>query len=193
MRSRSGVRAVNADSNERSRIWSIGVLFLLLFAAVLLASCAEENPEPAETTAGGQPAASLADITTNPEEFFGQTVTVDGAVARIIDPNTFVIVPQGEIDEETAEGDGEFFEDPEVLSEIGVLVAAQGGGTPNLTERQAVQVTGTVQEFDSAFQEEFGLTGDAGPGVGELYTAFEDGAAIAADQVQQSPGETTSQ
>lgn len=172
-------------------IRAVGLLSLALAAVFLLASCGgEEEQAPAENTSGGQPAASLTDIATNPEEFYGQSVTVDGAVARIINPTTFIITPQEEIDEETQEGDNELFEDPEALAEVGVLVTTQGGGTPNLTERQTVQVSGTVQEINDEFAQQNEV-----PVNNEYYGAFgaQGGAAIVADSVQQMQGGTTSQ
>ncbi len=125
-------------------------------------------------------------ILDQPEEFYGRTITVNGAVAQIIDPNTFVIVEQ-----QAAENEGLYDADAGTLADQGVLVATSNG--PNLTERQTVQVTGTLQQFDVAtFEQELGgVTFDEN---NEFISAFEGRPAIMASQIQQTQGgQTTSQ
>ncbi len=125
--------------------------------------------------AGAQNAqATMSDITDNPEEYYGQTLTVDGAVAQIIEPNAFVIVEQ-----QLAE-DEELLDNPTALADEGVLVFSSGP-EPNLSELMTVQVKGTFQEFDLAtFEEELGTELDDG-----LYTDWDGRPAIIADQIRQ--------
>ena len=125
--------------------------------------------------------ATMPLIVDSPEEFYGQTVTVSGAVARVIDPNSFVIV-----DQETAQDEDLYEAEADTLAEQGVLVTTSGGTGPNLTERQTVQVTGTLQPFDAAtFEQEMGVQFNAD---NEFYSAFSDGPAIMASQIQPSQG-----
>lgn len=126
-------------------------------------------------------------IIDEPEEFYGQKVTVDGAIARVINPNVFVIV-----EEQAAQDEGLYDADVGGLAEQGVLVATSGGTGPNLTERMTVQVTGTLQQFDAAaFEQELGVGFDEN---NEVFSAFSDRPAIMASQIQQMQGgETTSQ
>lgn len=129
--------------------------------------------------------ATLPLITDSPEEFYGQTVTVSGAVAQVIDPNTFVIV-----DQQSAEDEGLYDVAAGTLAEQGILVSTSNG--PNLTERQTVEVTGALQQFDTeTFEQELGVTYDTND---EYISGFSDGRpAIMADQVQVQGEETTSQ
>jgi len=119
-------------------------------------------------------AATLPDITDNPEEYFGQTLTVDGAVAQIIEPNAFVIVEQRLAEDE------QLLDDPAALADEGVLVVGGGDPAPNLTELQAAQVTGLYREFDLVeFEEELGTDLDDG-----LYADWDGRPAILASDVQ---------
>ena len=130
--------------------------------------------------------ATLPLIVDSPEEFYGQTLTVNGAVARIIDPNTFVVV-----DEQAAQDEGLYEAEAADLAQQGVLVTTGEGTGPNLTERQTVQVTGTLQQFDAAtFEQEMGVGLDEN---NEFVSAFAEGPAIMATQVQpmQGGGTTT--
>jgi len=146
---------------------------------VLVADSFVLTPQQGGTTQAQQQGvnATLPLIIDSPEEFYGQTVTVSGAVAQIIDPNTFVIV-----DQQAAEDEGLYGADAGALAEQGVLVATSNG--PNLTERQTVQVTGTLQPFDAAaFEQELGVQFDEND---EVFSAFSDGPAIQATQIQQT-------
>ncbi len=140
---------------------------------VVVANTVDLQPEGGD--AGAQNVqATLADITDEPEEYYGQTLTVDGAVAQIIEPNAFVIVEQ-----QLAE-DEELLNDPAALAEEGVLVMSDGP-QPNLSELMTVQVTGTFQEFEVAtFEEELGVELDDG-----LYSEWGGQPAIQAQQIQQ--------
>lgn len=139
---------------------------------VVVANTVDLTAEAAD--AGAQNVqATLSDITDEPEEYYGQTLTVDGAVAQTIEPNAFVIFEQ-----QLAE-DEELLDDPAALAEEGVLVVS-GGPEPNLSELMSVQVKGTFQEFDLAtFEEELGAELDDG-----LYSDWGGQPAIIAEQIQ---------
>ena len=80
---------------------------LLVVAAVLLASCGDAGAEQeggqeqgGEQTvpsgekaesAGKETGATIADITDDPNEFYGKKATVSGLVTQIVDQNAFVI------------------------------------------------------------------------------------------------------
>lgn len=173
---------------------TIGAMALMLLVAVFLASCGgdgeeaqqqvEGPPAPTEEQKTPEQAAgvTLSEIAEEPDEFYGQTVTVQGAVARVLDPNVFVLVDQQRFQDE------EFFDDPEVLAEEGVLVAS--GDVPNLTGGQTVQVSGTVQPFDIAEFED-ALVIDIEPD--ETFNLFQGRAAIVATSVEGQPGGETTQ
>ncbi|PLS84824.1 MAG: hypothetical protein CYG60_15930 [Actinobacteria bacterium] len=125
--------------------------------------------------------ATLPLIVDSPEEFYGQTLTVNGAVVQVIDPNTFVVV-----DEQAAQDEGLYEGEAADLAEQGVLVTTGGDTGPNLTERQTVGVTGTLQQFDSAtFEQEMGTQLDEND---EFVSAFAEGPAIMASQVRPMQG-----
>ncbi len=155
---------------------------------VLVADSFVLSPQQDETTTQQGIDVGLPIIVDEPEEFYGQNVTVSGAVAQIIDPNSFVIV-----DQQAAQDEELFDADSGTLAEQGVLVTTSGGTGPNLTERMTVQVTGTLQQFDAAtFEQELGIGFEEN---NEFYSAFAGGPAIVASQIQQlqGGGETTSQ
>lgn len=78
--------------------------------------------------------------------------------------------------------------DAVTLADRDALVATSNG--PNLTECQTLRVTGTLQQFDiSAFEQDLGVQFDTND---EYPSAFSEGPAIKADQVQRMQGgETT--
>jgi len=122
--------------------------------------------------------AGLPIILDEPEEFYGRNVTVSGAVARVINPNAFVIV-----EKRSAESEGLFDANSGVLAERGVLVTTGGGTGPTLTERQTVRVKGTLRQFDAAaFEQDLGVQFDEN---NEVFSAFSEGPAIVASQIQQ--------
>lgn len=156
----------------------------------------EGNPALAASSvevqvAGDETTVQSADVSINtiidePAEFYNQTVTVSGPVARILSPTMFVITSQETLNQQE---DG-FFDSPNELAQSGILVTTEGGQSVDLTEQQTVQVTGQVQQFDmQEFEQELGtqFTGD-------VYTAFSEQPAIIASEVQPNPGgETTGQ
>lgn len=120
--------------------------------------------------------ATLADVTDDPEEYYGQNITVKGVVAETIEPSAFVLAPKGT--------------DPEDFVADGVLVVGGSGAAPDVTEGRTVKVSGTFKEFDlAAFETDLGTDLDDG-----LYSDWAGESAIAAQQIQQMQGgETTSQ
>ena len=66
-------------------------------AALLLASCGEEQGEQQQTqeedgeSAGPNVAVSISDITADPSEYYGERVTVSGLVTDELDSNSFAI------------------------------------------------------------------------------------------------------
>lgn len=154
--------------------WTVRTIALLLIV-MLLASCGngqegqqgggEETGQPAdeETEMGGGTTqgtggqggeVSVSDITDSPEEFYGQTVTVSGAVGEFIEPRGLVIVPEQTLElieprptPPTPEGVPTPQVEPVLLDE-GVLVVSTTPLEPIM--RDIVRVTGTVRQFDRA-------------------------------------------
>ncbi len=151
---------------------------------VLVADSFVLTPQQGDETTQGQQGvnATLSRIVDQPEEFYGQNVTVSGAVAQVIGANAFVLV------QKNTKGEGLYDVDAVTLADRGVLVATSDG--PNLTERQTVRVTGTLQQFDvSAFEQDLGVRFD---GNDQYLSAFSEGPAIKAEKVQRMHGgETT--
>lgn len=143
------------------------------------------TPQPGEgTTMNQSTEVVLTNLTDQPAEFFGQQVSVNGPIARVISPNAFVMVPQ-EVMNQRDEG---FINDPQELAEAGVLVVSGQGTGANLTENQSVRVSGTVEQTDiSAFEQELGVTFENN---NEFLSAFEEEErpAIVANQVSGQPG-----
>lgn len=148
---------------------------------VVVANSFVLTPQGGGTTMQQSTQVGLTEIVDQPAEFYGQTLTVSGAVAQIINPNTFVIV-----EEQVAENEGLFEAEAGALADQGVLVTTSGGTGPNLTERQTVQVTGTLQQFETAtFEQETGVQFDEN---NEFVSAFSDRPAIMATQIQPMQG-----
>ena len=126
--------------------------------------------------------ATLARIVDQPAEFYDQTVTVSGSVARVIGPDAFVLV------QPNTQGEGFYDVDAITLADRGVLVATSD--RPNLSERQSVRVTGELRPFDpSEFERSAGIQLDEND---EYLTAFSEGPAVEANQVRRvQGGETT--
>ena len=156
----------------------------------VVASQVVVTPQQGGTTAQAQQQApvQLTTLIDDPSEFYGQQVTVDGAVARVMSPSASVIVPPGRETQLLSEGESE---DLEALAREGVLVVSTAGTGPNLSELQVIQVTGTVQEFESvgAFEQEFGVS----LGNGEIFSAFGGKPVIVASHIQHTGGSTTQQ
>lgn len=131
----------------------ITLTLLLTLAALLFAACgageeADRDPgsqddigesvpeqqDPAAT--GSEGAVTLEELTRRPERFYGERVTVDGRVGRIISPNAFSLTSADAADSD------------EAFEVEAALVAGGDGSVPNLSEGQRVRVTGEVQRFN---------------------------------------------
>lgn len=141
---------------QRTRVfWKrSGALLALAAVALFLASCeatsvgrdpgpqddigeqAEDAGEPGST--GSESGVGFAELTDNPDEFYGETVTVSATVARVIEEQAFSIVsdePPG---------------DEEPVEDEAVLVVSERGAHERLYEEETVRVTGEVRRFDLA-------------------------------------------
>ena len=87
------------------------------------------STQPAET-----PELSLSEITDDPSEYYGQTVTVSGPIGRVVEANVFAMVS-----EQALEG-SDMDVDIDTLTEQGVLVS--GGGDLDVSEGQNVSGNG---------------------------------------------------
>lgn len=194
---RTGVRARTAENGGAwFRSWTgIGATFLMLSAAVLLASCggAEEQgqqgggeetaPSGEEAESAGQAqAVSVADLTDNLSEFYGKRVTVSGLVTDQLGPNSFAI-------------GGDEFVGGESVPVLAAQQLDQIVANPELLEESQghlIQATGTVQEFSQINNDD--VASDLNS---EFFNPFEGGAALVADSVtitpQQGGGGTTMQ
>ena len=134
------------------------------------------------TTTGEQGAdVGLPAVLENPQRYYGQKMTLSGAVGQVIEPRAFVMV-----DRQTLQGGP--------LSEVefadsGALVVHTGGSAPDVAEPQNVRTTGTLQQFDiAAFEQQEGVNLDD-----ELYTQYEDRPVLLITQVLPAQGEGTTQ
>lgn len=186
---------VRSSGGAWLRSWTgIGTLFLMFAAATLLASCGQEQgqqgggggeetaPSGEEAESAGQAqAVSLADITDNPSEFYGKTVTVSGLVTDELGPDSFAI-------------GGDEFVGGESLPVLGAQQLDQIVQNPELLEESQgdlIQATGTVQEFSQINNDDVASDLNA-----EFFSPFEGGAALVADSVTITPqqgGGTTMQ
>ncbi len=128
------------------KVWGGRVIALLVAAALLLASCgpeegqrgneggAEEKAKAGEEAGQTRPAerVTIEEVTENPSEFYGESVTVNGEVIEAVDPNAFRI-----------EGD-----DGELLV-VGVqqLEKIAKGGVKEINEGDHIRATGEVRQF----------------------------------------------
>ncbi len=176
---RAKIGAVSRDGGFY-RAWTIVAMFLMLGAAVLLASCGgEEGAErPAEDVESEGPAAgvTLTDIVESPDDFFGKSVTVSGEVNELVGPQAFTI-------------GGEDFLGTDELLIVGaqqlpnIIEGVPEGEPAEIGEDDIVQVTGTVREFViTDIEEEIGADLDDA-----LFEEFEGQPVVVAEQVFLSP------
>lgn len=100
MKSTLGSGVTGSVSDPSSRLRMVGAITLMVAVARVLASCGgsggaedsggSESGGAEETTSQGAEA-SISTIVEQPEEFYGQTVTVSGRVALAPSPNTFML------------------------------------------------------------------------------------------------------
>ncbi|AFY79779.1 hypothetical protein [Oscillatoria acuminata] len=124
--------------------------------------------QPMTTMPGQQMAATTENISSNPENFIGQTVTVRGDVQEIdTSSDTFLM------------------DDDRFLTGEGILVINSSGevfAIPNADEMQ-VQVTGEVRQFNLVdINTGYGLNLDP-----QLYSEYENQPAIVAESLALSP------
>jgi hypothetical protein len=118
-------------------------------------------------------------IIEDPQRYYGQTITISGAVGQMIEPRAFVMV-----DEQTVQGDP--LSEAELV-DGGVLVVRTADPAPNVTEPQNVRATGTLQEFDmTAFEQQQGVELDDA-----LYAEYQEKPVLVAAEVQPTQGEGT--
>jgi hypothetical protein len=141
---------------------------------VVVANTVDLTAEAAD--AGAQNVqATMSDITDEPEEYYGQTLTVAGIVDETIEANAFVLIDQ------QAAGEADAQEEDDLAADEGVLVVNSEGFTPNVSEGQRVQVKGAFQEFDlAAFEEELGVDLE-----NDAFANFAGRPAIQAQQIQK--------
>ncbi|MDQ5826967.1 MAG: hypothetical protein M3441_22570, partial [Chloroflexota bacterium] len=135
-----------------------------------------------ETTTREQGAdVGLPAVLENPQRYYGQKLTLSGAVGQVIEAQAFVMV-----DRQALQGGPLSAVE---LADRGVLVVHTGGSVPNVAEPQNVRVTGLLQRFDiSAFEQQQGINLDD-----ELYTQYEDRPALLAAEIRPTQGELTTQ
>jgi hypothetical protein len=135
------------------RVRIFGAVALML-VAVSLASCGGGAQEGQQASQGdGTPQdVTLTEIIDSPGQFYGQQVTVTGAVGQFIEPRGLVVVPQEALRELKVNAPGVTPEGvptrpvSTVLLDEGVVVVSKNEmDTP---QKQSVRVTGTVRRFD---------------------------------------------
>lgn len=166
-----------------SVLMSVGVLAVGGGAA---AGCGGDESPDDEAPGSGQPAPSaqeqvppsgvtVADILTNPQQYTGQQVTVEGAIAQIVvEPGVFTIGKGG-------------VESPGVEDAAGELVVLPTQGTQisdeDISAGNILRVQGTVQLISDNIAEEddflFEESGDT-----SSLEQFQDQPAVVATQVQ---------
>lgn len=128
------------------RMWSAGVMAMMTAAALLLASCGSEGGQQGgeggaegEAKAGeeaGQtrPAerVTVEELTADPGEFYGESVTVSGQVVEAVEPNAFRIDSGG---------------DQLLIVGVQQLPKIMEGEVKEVNEGDRVRVTGEVRQF----------------------------------------------
>ena len=166
-----------AEGGSLFRSWSIGAI-LLMVAALLLASCGEEQGEQQQTqeedgeSAGPNVAVSISDITADPSEYYGERVTVSGLVTDKLDSNSFAI------------GGDDLFGDQAlpVVSAEPLDQVVQDSGLLEESDGDVVQVTGTVRDLSDINDDE--VASDLSD---DVFSIFEDQAALVADTAVVTP------
>ncbi len=136
-------RAVTKCGDRLLRAWSGGVMTLMIAAALLLASCgtqeaqqggAEGKAKAGEEAGQTRPAerVTVEELTANPSEFYGESVTVSGQVIEAVEPSAFRIDSGGD-----------------QLLVVGVqqLPKIMEGEVEEVNEGDRVRVTGEVRQF----------------------------------------------
>jgi hypothetical protein len=184
-------RTVAERGGSHSRAWVVGAIALML-AAVSLAACGQQAQQQGQQQGGqGSPQeVTLSEIIDSPEQFYGQRVTVSGAVGQFIEPRGLVIVPEQALEDLKVNAPGVTPEGvptrpvSTVLLDEGVVVVSKSDiGTP---QRQRVRVTGTVRRFDrDVVGREVGFALRA-----RYYGGWRNKPSIVAESVEQIGGGT---
>lgn len=138
--------AVVKSRDHLLRSWSAGVMALIVTAALLLASCGSEGGQQGgEADAEGKVKAgeeagqtrpaervTVEELTNNPSEFYGESVTVSGEVMEAVEPAAFRI-----------EGDDEEL----LVAGVQQLPKIVEGEVKEVNEGDRVRVTGEVRQF----------------------------------------------
>lgn len=143
-------------------VWIVGPA-LALIAVVVLVALLREGEEPAapgEFDESGPPAVypgeiddlgpgvTLYELTDNPEEYYGSTVTVSGQVSYILGPHALLMVTSF----------GVSADDMLVISPIPLSEITDQSGDAPLSQGDAVQVTGEAREFElPSVEQEIGV------------------------------------
>lgn len=144
--------------NSILRLWNTRGVLTLLFLPVLFAACAEQ-PEVTAPEGG----ATIEKVEEETDEYIGKKVTVNGEIARIVNPRAFII------------RDDEFLGGEDVL----VVSATE---VP-LVEDTLARVTGTARELNIVeFEKEYGF--DLEP---ELEAELKERPAIVATETTLMP------
>ncbi len=140
------VRATTKSGDSLFRAWSGGAMALMVVAALLVVSCgavegeqggeggAEGTASTAEEAGQTRPVESVTveEITNNPSEFYGESVTVSGQVVEAVEPGAFRI---------DSEGDQLLVVGAQQLSKIAE------GEVKEVNEGDRIRVTGLVRQF----------------------------------------------
>lgn len=164
--------------------WHLGVLGVTL-VTLLLTSCGVQDPAPRDPgpqddigvqqegdeqqpSAGPESGVSLLELSRNPEQFYGRSVTVSGTVARVFEPGVFSMVTD------------EVEENEEPIEDEAVIVLNNDGSGVQLQEEAVIQVTGEVAKFDpSELKKNLGINLNRSP-----YLSYEGRPAILASSTQ---------
>ena len=165
--------------------WHLGVLGVTL-VTLLLTSCGVQDPNPRDPgpqddigvqqegdeqqpSAGPESGVSLLELSRNPEQFYGHSVTVSGTVARAFEPGVFSMVTN------------EVEENEEPVEDEAVIVLNNDGSEARLQEEATIQATGEVAKFDpSELEKNLGINLSRSP-----YLSYEGQPAILASSVQR--------
>jgi len=179
-------RNAQVKAIERARpSWfgAVPLALLALLAALLLASCGQQEREEGQAQAAGgdgsgqdSPASpmTVAQLTGQPEEHYGEEVTVSGIVSERVGPNAFAIG-----------GDETFGGERLLVAGVQRLDTIVQGDAEKASEGDLVQVTGTFREFEEG---EIGEQVDYGID-NEYFGDYEGEPAVLATSVVVTPRE----
>ena len=165
--------------------WTQAVCFAVV--ALFLVSCEGVGRDPGpqddigqqeeqaeqRTSAGAETSVSFLELTRNPEEYYGERVTVSATVARTFESRAVSLVTE------------ESSENQEPVEDESVLAVGRQE-ISNVSEGQVVRATGEVRRFNiGEFEQDLGVDLQ-----NDLYVSYEDRPAIIADSVVPLQGTT---